>query len=58
MYCVYRYESGSDGKVVGGLEFTIAARSSVPYDASLQKTEQHLHSAMDSALQYVLATYA
>jgi hypothetical protein len=44
--------------VVGGLEFTIAARGSVPYDSSLKQVEQKLHEAMDRALQYTLANYA
>jgi hypothetical protein len=43
---------------LGGLEFTIAARGSVPYDSSLKQVEQKLHEAMDRALQYTLANYA
>ena len=46
------------GSVVGGLEFTVAARGSVPYDTSLTQVEQKLHTAMDKALQYVLSAYA
>lgn len=48
---------GSAGEVVGGIEFTVAARASVPYDASLQKAQQKLHDAMDKALQYALEHY-
>jgi hypothetical protein len=48
----------ASGAVVGGLEFTIAARGSVPNDPSLKQVEQKLHDAMDRALQYTLANYA
>jgi len=43
---------------VGGIEFTIAARASVPGDSSLDGAESKLHAAVDKALQYVLANYA
>eukprot|EP01032_Pedospumella_encystans_P009522 gene9522-11200_t len=55
--CLPRYEAGSS-TAVGGIEFTIAARSSVAQDSSLNKAEDKLHAAMDKALQYVMAHYA
>lgn len=53
----FRFDASS-GAAVGGLEFTIAARGSVPYDTSLTQVQEKLHQAMDRALQYVLANYA
>jgi hypothetical protein len=53
--CLPKYENGQ-AAAVGGIEFTIAARSSIANDSSLDVTEQHLHQAMDKAIQYVLST--
>lgn len=55
-FCYNRYEAGST-TAVGGIEFTIAARSSVAQDSSLNKAEDKLHAAMDKALQYVMTHY-
>jgi len=52
-----RYAAGAT-TAVGGIELTIAARASVAQDSSLNKAEDKLHSAMDKALQYVMAHYA
>lgn len=54
---ICRFDAGS-AVAVGGIELTIAARASVAQDSSLNQAESHLHSAMDKALQYVLAHYA
>lgn len=54
---VTRYDAAG-AAVVGGLEFTVAARGSVPYDSALTQVQAKLHQAMDRALQYVLANYA
>ena len=41
--------------MVGGVEVTIAARCSVPNDASLARADQQLLTAVTAALQYVLS---
>jgi len=51
--CIPRYK-GDAAHPVGGVEFSIAARSSVPYDSGLQQVQEKLRVAMLRTIQYML----
>lgn len=52
--CIPAYDS--DGTtVIGGLEFTIAARGSIAQDSSLVSVEQHVRDAVSNAVDFVVS---
>lgn len=42
------------GQIIDGLEVTINARGSVPYDSSLKKVEQKVYNAVNQAIDIIL----
>ncbi len=47
----------ADGNAVGGIEFTITVRGSVPGDSSLNKVQTLVMDAVEKTVNYVIQNY-
>ncbi len=52
-----RHSFDADGNAVGGIEFTITVRGSVPGDSSLIKVQTLVMDAVEKTVNYVIQNY-
>lgn len=55
--CLPRYDASS-GKAVGGYEFTVTVRGSVPNDSSLKQVEQKVFDAFEQTMNFLFETFS